>query len=967
MSQHSLEGDFKGPIPPLLSSRIGIQDGDFQAQSSSSLNAHSPRLVFGSQTNINKHSNVLSASIEIECPASLKPNFMKLIVAKSIQNNFIKNLINRSYVRQLHQLTQYQISQLDDLQFSIETAEVNKNYQIFGFIDVFTPQSKFLIFWSLFQIITYLVIFFWLPFKISFEIYHLSQLYTEQESLTVEIILMAILAFDIAIGMNIAFIDKGQLIKDRQKVIMNYFQKNAFVDLFFVPNLSSKSFEMIILQVGFCLIFYFLRVTKINNMLAQLQEFFNLSELMNDLVNLMKVLLVIISVVHNFGCLWHGIAHFNPSFTWLDAYNFRDRQIGSKYNVAIYWATMTMTTVGYGDITAKNDLELLINNLTMFIGSIVFAYSVNSIGILVTNIYKNSQEYSKTVSLINKFMVKNRIEFDLQTKIRSYLEYIWKEEQEQNDDQVGDVISKLSKQLQEELQFQLRGNILRKCKIMVNTFSESLIKNLLQLMEEQSFSPDERIISVNELDDCALYIITKGEVELIFEGVEMKDRVKRNTFKNYSQCDSFGEFSFFSGNPRTATAISRGFTRVFKIKRQVFLDLLKHHPNDQEKYFVIRESLRFGDYSPLKQQCFSCQSKSHMIVDCNYVHFCVDKDRVIKQETYPIQQERTNRCQRFTQKYNARNNLSTIQAKAANYINDVSFTMTQDYESPTQVMHDIFEDAEIGQNQNIASLADIKPSTASIKDDDQQQQQQQSMISFKNNLSKSAIQTFSLAGFGNKPNQKKKFLKEEEISDESKNQLEPAHSRPNIMSVKQPRQSVMTQKGTTHATDARNYRPSIDLKMMGNPHQSDLNIKSPSNNAKSIEPSPQGPQIHQNNATVITNITQHNIPSSTLWVNQVLLGFEKMQSFQSYHPKYNYDQVLKRYAKLQKFFGKKRLLPEFSAYSFFHEAISKGAKLRRFGELQKVKRSPRLANFNVFKRTFKSSFAFGRQTGKDMN
>lgn len=68
-----------------------------------------------------------------------------------------------------------------------------------------------------------------------------------------------------------------------------------------------------------------------------------------------------------------------------------------------------MTTVGYGDITAKNDLELLMNNLTMFIGSIVFAYSVNSIGIFVSNMYKGTMEYSRSVTLINTFMSKNKI------------------------------------------------------------------------------------------------------------------------------------------------------------------------------------------------------------------------------------------------------------------------------------------------------------------------------------------------------------------------------------------------------------------------------------------------------------------------------------------------------------------------------------------------------------------------------
>ena len=70
---------------------------------------------------------------------------------------------------------------------------------------------------------------------------------------------------------------------------------------------------------------------------------------------------------------------------------------------------MTMTTVGYGDVTAKNNIETAINNVTMLIGSIVFAYSVNSIGIFVSNLYKSREEYNRTVNLINTFMSKNKI------------------------------------------------------------------------------------------------------------------------------------------------------------------------------------------------------------------------------------------------------------------------------------------------------------------------------------------------------------------------------------------------------------------------------------------------------------------------------------------------------------------------------------------------------------------------------
>jgi potassium voltage-gated channel Eag-related subfamily H protein 7 len=80
---------------------------------------------------------------------------------------------------------------------------------------------------------------------------------------------------------------------------------------------------------------------------------------------------------------------------------------------------------------------------------------------------------------------------------------------------------------------------------------------------------------------------------------------------------------------------------------------------------------------------------------------------------------------------------------------------------------------------------------------------------------------------------------------------------------------------------------------------------------------------NNNRDNSIVEMTQTNT------VQEPILDLDRMHLFMIYFPMNNYDVILKKYSKLQKYFGKKRLFADFSPYSFSFQAIKLGAKLRR--------------------------------------
>lgn len=100
-------------------------------------------------------------------------------------------------------------------------------------------------------------------------------------------------------------------------------------------------------------------------------------------INLVKLAFIFVIVGHVCGCGFHFVAMLEASSNeqnWVSFYKFDDMTTTSKYILSIYFSTITMITVGYGDITPQNQPERIYVIIIVIISGTVFAYTVNMIG-----------------------------------------------------------------------------------------------------------------------------------------------------------------------------------------------------------------------------------------------------------------------------------------------------------------------------------------------------------------------------------------------------------------------------------------------------------------------------------------------------------------------------------------------------------------------------------------------------------
>ncbi|CAD8094343.1 unnamed protein product [Paramecium sonneborni] len=301
---------------------------------------------------------------------------------------------------------------------------------------------------------------------------------------------------------------------------------------------------------------------------------------------------------------------------------------GIHYSLSLAVSILTHNGAISIEVTPQNAVLL---QSFMIISSITMIYTASNIFIWIKPIIKLEEEKEKhLVSFLNGIKDKN-IDYGLQCRCYSYLEYVIDEDIIKTRDLLA---KKLSPGLQEELQVSIRSKMVDKIKLF-KRFSSSLKQQLIYWFEIAQYNPEENIIQEHQIEDFCLYFILKGKVKIQFQGY-FQGKPKR-TFHILQEGQTFGEFSFVSGIPPYISINSQGLSTVLKLRRSDFLEIIKTFPQDNEIFCLFKDNC-YQNHNMF--ECHYCKIKGHLLFECQYLQYYPKRLNVIEKHIYPHPQQR---------------------------------------------------------------------------------------------------------------------------------------------------------------------------------------------------------------------------------------------------------------------------------------------------------------------------------------
>ncbi|OMJ89986.1 hypothetical protein SteCoe_7775 [Stentor coeruleus] len=326
------------------------------------------------------------------------------------------------------------------------------------------------------------------------------------------------------------------------------------------------------------LIKYYAQGNVINNFV----EFFQLNA---RVLKFAQFLLTVFFFVHFIGCFWYFSAvvdEFSPD-TWVVRYEMMDLDKGALYLTCIYWAITTITTVGYGDISAKTSLEKTIAIILMLCGVGFYSFTIGSLSSFLSAVDTRDSVLAQKMAAVNEFIRETNVSGEMKQKIRQAIKFsnrklgaVWSDK--------NSLFKELPKNLRYEVALSMYGGIAKQLPFFKDKDSAFIVA-IIPSLAPLKINTDEFVYHLGDYADYA-YIIVDGRVSLVTESEHI-------AYKSYLKGGFFGEIELFTSSIREESIVATMECEFFVISKKDFLSILDDFP---------LEKIKFKKTAAIKQQ-----------------------------------------------------------------------------------------------------------------------------------------------------------------------------------------------------------------------------------------------------------------------------------------------------------------------------------------------------------------------------
>jgi len=120
-----------------------------------------------------------------------------------------------------------------------------------------------------------------------------------------------------------------------------------------------------------------------------------------------------------------GIGESRCAGTFLDSDDLRGASIGRQYARGMYWAVVTLVTVGFGDIAPVTLAETVFTMVVMVLGACISTTIVATYAFIFATLNTQGEAHHLMIDNLKQCMRSRRLPAEMQERIMAYFDYLW--------------------------------------------------------------------------------------------------------------------------------------------------------------------------------------------------------------------------------------------------------------------------------------------------------------------------------------------------------------------------------------------------------------------------------------------------------------------------------------------------------------------------------------------------------------